>query len=230
MLTLFHYPLSAPSRYARLLLQEYDVPTHLVLEEEWRKRADFRRLNLAGTVPVLLEEGGVPICGADVICEYLDETRAARRPAAPFFPQNPLDRAEVRRLCHWFLEKCDNETARPLVNEKIIKQNIPPARGGGAPNSAIMRLARANIQPHMEYLSWLVRTRHFIGNPGLTYADFAAAATISVLDYMGEIDWNLYPHAYDWYARIKSRPCFRPILADRMRELAPVSYYSDLDF
>lgn len=230
MLTLFHYPLSAPSRYIRLLLQEYNVATNLVLEEEWRKRADFRKLNLAGTVPVLLEDSGLPVCHAEIICEYLDETRGALRPKAPLFPQNPLDRAEVRRLCRWFLEKCSDETAKPLVHERIIKQNIPAARGGGAPNSAILRLARANIKPHMEYLSWLIRTRHFIGNTDLSYADFAAAATVSVLDYIGEINWNAYAQARDWYARLKSRPAFRPLLADRLREMAPASHYPDLDF
>jgi len=230
MLTLFHYPLSASSRYARLLLQEYNVATNLVLEEEWRRRPDFRKLNLAGTVPVLLEDSGLPICGADVICEYLDETRAPMRGQEPFFPQNPLGRAEVRRLCHWFLDKCNDETARPLAHERIIKQNMPPARGGGAPNSAVLRLARANIKPHMDYLSWLIRTRHFIGNPALSYADFAAAATISALDYMGEINWNAWPQIRDWYGRLKSRPSFRPLLADRLREMPPAAHYPDLDF
>jgi len=230
MLTLFHYPLSAPSRYIRLLLHEYNVPTGLVLEDEWRQRPDFRRLNLAGTVPVLLEESGLPICGADVICEYLDETRSPPRNQPPFFPQNPQDRAEVRRLCHWFLDKCNDETARPLIYERIIKQNIPPAAGGGAPNSAVLRLARANIKPHLDYLNWLIRTRHFIGNAGLSYADFAAAATISALDYLGEIDWNIQPQLGDWYSRLKSRPSFRPLLADRLREMAPASHYANLDF
>jgi len=231
MLTLFHYPLSVSSRYVRLLLQEYHIAAHLVLEEEWQKRADFRKLNLAGTVPVLVEKGSRPICGADVICEYLDETCGALRPKEPLFPQNPLDRAEVRRLCHWFLEKFNNDIARPIVHERIIKQNIPPVRGGGAPNSAILRLARANIKPHMGYLTFLVKTRHFIGNANLSYADFAAAACISVLDYIGEIDWSSQPQQLlHWYARLKSRPSFRPLLGDRLREMAPASHYADLDF
>lgn len=230
MLTLFHYPLSVPSRFIRLLLQEYHVGANLVLEEEWRRRADFRRLNLAGTVPVLLEDSGMPICGAEIICEYLDETRGALRASEPLFPPSPLDRAEVRRLCRWFLENFANDTIRPIIHERVIKRNIPPERGGGAPNSAILRLARANIKPHLDYLSWAAKTRHFIGNASLSYADFAAAACVSALDYAGEIDWALYAGLRDWYARLKSRPSFRPLLADRLREMAPVSHYADLDF
>jgi len=230
MLTLFHYPLSVSSRFVRLLLQEYHVATNLVLEEEWQKRPDFRKLNLAGTVPVLLEDSGMPICGADIICEYLDETCGALRPKEPLFPQNPLDRAEVRRLCRWFIDIFARDTVRPLVHERIIKRAIPPEHGGGAPDSAILRLARANIRPHMDYLAFLVKTRHFIGKANLSYADFAAAACLSVLDYIGEIDWNSQPHLQGWYARLKSRPSFRPLLADRLRQLAPSSHYADLDF
>lgn len=230
MLTLFHYPLSVPSRYARLLLQEYHVAVNLVTEEEWQKRAEFRKINLAGTVPVLAESSGMPICGANIICEYLDETRGALRAKEPLFPQNPLERAEVRRLCCWFLTNFTQDTAAPLVHERLNKQNIPAARGGGAPNSAILRVARNNIKPHMEYLAWLIKTRRFISNPELSYADFAAAACISVLDYMGEIDWTLYPAVRDWYGRLKSRPSFRSLLTDRQRGLSPASHYADLDF
>jgi len=50
------------------------------------------------------------------------------------------------------------------------------------------------------------------------------------MDYLGEIDWNEYPQAKDWYQRVKSRPSFRPLLADKVRNLPPVAHYADLDF
>jgi glutathione S-transferase len=34
----------------------------------------------------------------------------------------------------------------------------------------------------------------------------------------------------DWYARIKSRPSFRPLLADTVAGMRPPAYYADLDF
>ena len=59
-------------------------------------------------------------------------------------------------------------------------------------------------------------------------ADFDA--TISALDYLGEIDWREHQAAREWYTRVKSRPSFRPLLADRVRGISPVSHYADLDF
>lgn len=230
MLTLFHHPMSSASRYVRLILSEYGVATKLIVEYEWQRRHEFRTINLAGTVPVLLEEGETPICGASVICEYLDETRGTYKTQNHLFPQNPLGRAEARRLCDWFLTKFENEITRHLVRERIYKQEMPKAQGGGAPDSIILRTARANIRPHMQYLNWLAATRDLLGGSSLSYADFAAGATISVLDYMGEVDWAVYPIARDWYARLKSRPSFRPILADRVRAIAPIAHYADLDF
>jgi len=51
-----------------------------------------------------------------------------------------------------------------------------------------------------------------------------------VLDYLGEVHWGDYPAAKEWYTRMKSRPSFRPLLADRVRGLPPASHYPDLDF
>ncbi|HZY20786.1 MAG TPA: glutathione S-transferase family protein, partial [Beijerinckiaceae bacterium] len=36
--------------------------------------------------------------------------------------------------------------------------------------------------------------------------------------------------AKDWYARVKSRPAFRAVLADRVPGMTPASHYADLDF
>ena len=64
----------------------------------------------------------------------------------------------------------------------------------------------------------------------MTLADLAAGAAISVLDYLGEVDWTSEPSAREWYHRVKSRPAFRGLLADRVRRLPPASHYADLDF
>ena len=52
----------------------------------------------------------------------------------------------------------------------------------------------------------------------------------SVLDYFGDIPWRDFGALKLWYMRIKSRPSFRAVLADRWPGLAPSSYYDDLDF
>ncbi|MCL6229278.1 glutathione S-transferase family protein [Bartonella bilalgolemii] len=230
MLTLFHYPLSSASRFIRIILEEYCVATQLIEEHEWARRNEFLTLNPAGHLPVLLAEREVPLSGAIVIYEYLDETRGSLRQEKRFFPETSLERAEVRRLIDWFLNKFENEATRHIVRERIYKREMPLAIGGGAPNSQILRNARANIAPHMNYLDWLCASRDWLAGSELSYADLAAAASISVLDFLAEIEWKLFPAACEWYMRIKSRPSFRPLLMDRVRGIAPSSHYTDLDF
>ena len=62
------------------------------------------------------------------------------------------------------------------------------------------------------------------------YADFAAAAHLSCADYLGDAPWEEDEAAKHWYQRVKSRPAFRPLLADRARGMAPSDVYALLDF
>jgi glutathione S-transferase len=230
MLTLFHHPMSAACRFVRLAFGEYGEELALVEENPWSRRREFLALNPAGTLPILLAEGDVPIIGATVIAEYLDETRGVLKRERRLFAENPMDRAEIRRLVDWYLVKTESEVTRHLVRERVLKPLMPEAAGGGSPDSAAIRAARANIRQHLKDTNWLAGTRHWLAGSRITYADFAAAATFSVLDYLGEIDWREQNAARDWYMRVKSRPSFRPLLSDRVRGLAPVSHYADLDF
>ncbi|MCO6390970.1 glutathione S-transferase family protein [Aliihoeflea aestuarii] len=230
MLTLFHHPLYAPCRFIRLAFGEYGEDLSLIEEKPWARRREFLQLNPAATLPVLLAEADEPIVGASVIAEYIDETRGALKRDKRLMAENPITRAEIRRLTEWYLVKAENEVTRHLVLERALKPQIPAEQGGGSPNSSAIRAARANIRQHMKYTNWLAGTRNWLAGPRLTYADLAAAASISVLDYMGEIDWSEYGAAREWYTRMKSRPSFRPLLADRIRGLTPASHYADLDF
>lgn len=227
---LYHLPLSTPCRFVRLLLAEYSIEPDLHEEKPWERREAFLELNPAGSVPVLVAEAGVPICGAWPIGEYLDETRGVMARERRLMPEYPLERAEVRRLADWFTTKLDADVVRTLVRERVHKLEMPTDQGGGAPNSAALRAARANVRQHMRYVNWLAGTRDWLGATGISAADMAAGAALSILDYMGEIDWSEVPQARDWYGRMKSRPSFRPLLADRVRVLMPVSHYADLDF
>ncbi len=230
MLTLYHHPLIASCRFIRLVLGEYGEEVSLAEEKPWERRKEFIALNPAGTMPVLVAEGGAAISGFTVIAEYLDETRGALMRGRRLFADDPLERAEIRRLVDWYLIKAENDVTRYLVRERAFKQMMPGSAGGGAPDSSVLRAARANIKQHLKYTSWLASRSNWLGGERLSYADMAAGASLSCLDYLGEIDWAAYPVARDWYQRLKSRPSFRPILADRVRGLPPVSHYPDLDF
>ncbi|MEP1207140.1 MAG: glutathione S-transferase family protein [Rhizobiaceae bacterium] len=229
MLTLFHNPMSAGSRAVRLMLSELELDAKLVTEHVWERREEFLTINPAGTVPVLMVDT-LPVVGAWVICEYLDETHGALQRQRRLFPEDPVGRAEMRRIMDWCLSKFESEVTRYAVNERITKRQMPANLGGGAPDSQALRAVRANIGYHLKYLGWLASTRNWLAGDSLTQADLTAAATLSVLDYLGEIDWTTDNDLKDWYMRVKSRPSFRPLLADRIRGMPPVSHYVDLDF
>ncbi|MCM2472525.1 glutathione S-transferase family protein [Rhizobium sp. CG5] len=230
MPTLYHHPMSTASRFIRLILSEYGFQVDLVEEQTWEKRRDFLTLNPAGTLPVYVDDNMRTLCGATVISEFLDETHGVLKRDRRLLAEDPFQRAEIRRLIDWFLQKMEQDVTRPLVRERIHKLQIPNGLGGGAPDSKILRTARSNIRQHMKYLTWLAGSRQWLAGDRLSYGDLAAASAISVLDYMGEIDWTESPIAKEWYQRIKSRPSFRPLLAERVRGMTPVSHYADLDF
>jgi glutathione S-transferase len=107
---------------------------------------------------------------------------------------------------------------------------MPVSQGGGPPDTDAMRAARINIRYHMAYIGWLARTRDWLAGERLSYADLAAAAHLSVVDYLGDVPWNEDEAARTWYARVKSRPSFRPLLADTLAGIPPSKTYADLDF
>ena len=230
MLVLHHHPLSAGSRYVRLILAEYEETVSFVEEQPWERREELLALNPAGTLPILIDETDGPIVGATVIAEYLRETRGSRLGENALMSTLAPKRAEVRRLVAWFLDKLEDEVTGYLVNEKIIKRVAPAGNGGGPPDAAAIRAARANIRHHLRYIGYLASRRNCLAGRDLSFADLAAAAELSCIDYLGEVPWEEDATAKSWYARMKSRPSFRPLLADLIRGNPPSTHYADLDF
>jgi len=222
MRTLYHLPLSPYARKVRLVLAEKRLPVDLHVEKPWERRPEYLELNPAGTVPTLVEDNGLAIADSNVICEYLDEA----------YPDNTLigttlgERVEVRRLVAWFDGKFDSEVTRNLNGEKYIKR----LAGRGHPDATALRIGYTSLREHLLYLGWLAETRKWLAGAAISLADFAAAAHLSVLDFQGDIDWNVSPAAREWYARMKSRPSFRALLNDRVPGMTPPAHYADLDF
>jgi glutathione S-transferase len=82
----------------------------------------------------------------------------------------------------------------------------------------------------MDFISWLIDRRNWLAGRDFSIADIYASSLVSVLDYLGVIQWNKYDIAKTWYARIKSRPSFRGILVDNLPQIPPSSDYANLDF
>jgi glutathione S-transferase len=230
MPTLFHHTFCPHSRFVRLMLGEYGLPVRLIEERTWERRRDFLAINPAGTTPVLVDEGQPPVPGASIIAEYVDEMYGADAGDRRLMPADTGARIEVRRLMTWFNEKFFTEVSGPLTLERFYKRHMPPDGGGGSPDTEAIRVARHNIRYHLHYIGWLVRARDWLAGEELSYADLAAAAHISAADYLGDVPWNEDETAKNWYARLKSRPSFRPMLTEIMAGIPPSKTYADLDF
>ena len=230
MVTLHHHPLCPQSRFVRLFLGEYGIDPQLVEERPFERKQEFLLLDPAGETPVLVEENGTVVPGSSVIAEYFDETRGLALGKHRLLPEDPAGRVEVRRLLNWFVRKFYSEVSSWLVTEKVYKRFMSRDQGGGAPDMALIRAARANIRYHLRYIGYLTAKRKWLAGDHLTYADLAAAAHISVADFLGDVPWEEDETAKLWYARMKSRPAFRPLLADRVPGIAPATVYADLDF
>ena len=230
MPTLFHHPFCPHSRFVRLILDEYGITPRLVEERVWERREEFLTLNPAGTTPVLIVDGIPPVPGADVIAEYLDETHGEKLGQLRLLPRDVGVRIEVRRLMNWFHHKFFEEVSGALVTERVYKRFMPAAQGGGPPSTETLRAARNNIRYHLAYIGWLVRTRDWLAGSSLTYADLAAAAHLSAIDYLGDVPWDADETAKTWYARVKSRPSFRTLLGETLAGLPPAPSYANLDF
>lgn len=232
MSVLTHFCLCPFSRSIRLALAEIDMPFQLREELPWAWRPAFLAMNPSGDLPVLsLDDGGI-LAGSYAISEYLSEvcrrSPPDERPWDPF-PGSTEDRSEVRRLVDWFHHKFDQEASRELLRERLHNRlradvnHLPP-------DAELIRALRANLRYHLSYVSYLADQRRWLAGDEMSFADLAAAAQLSCLDYIGEIPWDEVPAARDWYARMKSRPTFRPLLADRVAGLAPPLHYTNLDF
>jgi len=219
---LYHYWFSPFSRAIRVALIEKNVEFDLELELPWARRHEFLALNPAGTVPVMALNDGPVLSGAYAIREYLEETV----PNIPLLGESAEIRAEVRRLIDWFDVKFNEEVTSLLIAEKVMKRFLKL----GVPEANNIRCAGTNIKQHLRYIEYLAERRNWLGGDNITYADITAAAHLSCIDYLGDVPWDDFPGAKDWYARIKSRPSFRPLLKDLIAGLPPVSHYKNLDF
>ena len=207
MRLLYHMFLSPASRKVRIALREKNLDFELRSEKVWERRPEFLALNPAGQVPVLVEADGAVLADSVAITEYLEEVY--REPFA-LLPESPAERAEARRLVAWFDQKMGREATRNLIEEKLMKRFL----GRGEPNSAAIRAGKENLKTHLDYIGYLAERRNWLAGDRYGLADIAAAAQVSCVDYLGDVAWDDYPVAKEWYVRVKSRPSVRPLLAD----------------
>ena len=222
---LFHFPFDPGSRTARLALGEAKIAFEETLVRPWEPDCPCHGLNPSGMPPVLqTTEAGKPLtlCEAPAILGWIED----RQKTPLLLSTDPAERAEARRLTAWFDRRFTDEVNAVLLHERLEK----PLLRLGPPEAKALRDGRAALKEHLAMLEPLAASREWLAGRRLSQADLVAAAHVSVLDYFGEISWRSYPSLKLWYMKLKSRPCFRPLLADRFQGLAAAPHYADLDF
>jgi glutathione S-transferase len=226
MRSLYHLPLCPFSRAARLALAEKRLDFHLIEEPVWQARPQFLRLNPAGNLPVLVEDGELCVVSSLAIGEYLEEAYPESGGFTALLPKTAPERAEVRRLVGWFDGKFHDEVTANIVYEKVDKRLMKE----GEPFMPYIREGLHNIRAHLGYVAQLLEARSWLAGKSFSLADIAAAAHLSCLDYLGDVPWGMSETVKEWYVRMKSRPSFRTLLQDRLAGMLPPAHYADLDF
>ncbi len=225
MIHLYHHPLCPLSRKVRIHLAAKEIDFILVSENFWQRRKEFIAMNAAGTIPILFDDStATTVCGSSVIVEYIEEKN---NDGKNFIGDTPEIKAESRRIQNWFDEKFYNEVSKIILHERYFKRFTP---GAHAPDSEILRVARLNLNMHLSYIEYLLENKKYLAQDQISIADFAAAAQISSLDYFGDINWQHHASVKDWYGLIKSHKIFSDILKDRITNINPPEWYSNLDF
>ena len=222
MITLHHYYLCSSSRYIRLILEEHNITYETQLENFWKPQKDFLKINPAGHLPVLVNEENFPIIGANACLEYIKDLKL--RPN--LFADNYKDKAEINRLNHWFETIFKKEVFDPIIYEKVFSRIVENI----IPDSENIRAALNNLDFHIKYFNYLLNKKIFFVKDKLTYLDLLAAANLSVLDYLGLLDFKTNENIKEWYFKIKSRPSFKTLLKDQIVGLNPHENYRNIDF
>jgi glutathione S-transferase len=223
MWQLLQFPLCPFSRKVRLQLGEKGIAYSLKRENPWDHRDEFLHMNPAARTPVMQDEArGLNLADSVAISEYIEEISDKM----PLISGSSAYRAEIRRLVAWFDQQFYGDVTAPLLHERMKKRLVHRQ----PPDSSVLREAMRLANGHLDYIDYLIDHRAWMAGGTMSMADMAAAAQISVADYLGGIDWNGHEQTKGWYAKFKSRPSFRPLLSERMEGIAPPPHYELVDF
>lgn len=214
MRRLIHLVFQPASRLVRLVLGE----KRLVVDPQ---QAEDTHAHM----PVFVDLDGTTVTGLWAILDHIEGTYSDN----PLFPEDAAERAEALRWLDWINTVFAEQVSRKIVSEKANPRFTgTPTRS--TPDVNIIRQGRETLRELMPMLGNTVDTYGNLVSRACTIADLALAAHLSSLDYFGEVPWDSNQPLREWYMRMKSRPSFRTLLADRVPGQPPIKYYADLDF
>ena len=176
-------------------------------------------------LPIFVDLDGTRVEGLWAIVDHLE----GNYPDHPLAPADDAERRASLRWLDWAMGPFHEQVTQRIVFEKA-GQRFTGAPARRAPDMNIIRAGREELKQALTAIGKAGEQHGNLAGRLVTLGDLAVAAHLSTLDYFGEVPWNEFPAAAEWYVRLKSRPSFRSILADRVPGQPPVSHYAELDF
>jgi len=211
VITIYHVP---RTRSARIiwLCEELDLPYEVVAVDfspEYRKSAEWRRLNPIGKVPALtdLDAEGNPftMIESGAMVHYILERYGEGR------LQPPVGSPESALFLQWswFAEA---SLARPLgdmVHHRILKpepERIP----------AVVEDGRERAELCLDAVEAALEGRDYLLGSELTAADIMMGYSLALAQRLDVLD-DRYPKLLAYMSRLEARPGFRIAFADAER-------------
>lgn len=214
MRRLIHLMLSPSCRLARLVIAEKRVACDPVQAEDARN-----------PMPIFIDLDGTRAEGLWAIIDHLE----TNYPDNPLAPADDAERRESLRWLDWALGAFHEQVTQRIAYEKG-GQRFTGAPHRRAPDMNLIRAGREKLKVALPAIGRAAEANGNLAGRAPSLGDFAVAAQLSVLDYLGEVPWTEFPAAAEWYVRMKSRPSFRSLLGDRVPGQPPAVHYADLDF
>jgi len=214
MRRLIHLMLSPSCRLARLMVGEKRVACDPAISDDPKQ-----------SMPIFTDLDGTRCEGVWAILDHLEN----HYPGHPLAPADDAARLACLRWVDWAMGPFHEQVTQRIVYEKAA----PRFTGAGfsrAPDMNVIRAGREELKSALKAIGTAAETHGNLACRETTLGDLAVAAHLSALDYFGEVPWTDFPAAAEWYVRMKSRPAFRSLLADRVPGQPPVSHYAELDF
>ena len=214
MRRLIHLVFQPASRLIRLALAEKRLAIDPQIAEDTHAH-----------MPQLIDLDGTTVTGLWAILDHIE----GNYPEIPLVPEDAIERGESLRWLDWTTTVFGEQVSRKIVTEKANPRYTgSPTRS--TPDVAVIRAGRDALRDLIPFLGKTVDEHGNLVSRNCNIADLALAAHLSALDYFGEVPWDSNQGLREWYMRMKSRPSFRSLLADRVPGKPPIKYYADLDF
>ncbi|MDZ5761698.1 Glutathione S-transferase family protein [Candidatus Cyrtobacter comes] len=212
----------------RITLDEIKIDYTLIEEDFWNRRANFLALDPRGETPlVIIEEEDVILSGNFSSFEYIFEQYREKQEVMPL---DLKSRLVIGKIVEWFDLKFYREVTKYLIDERVFKQLIFSKTIKKPPNSSAIRAAKTNLKYHIEYIDFLLKDHTYLKSDKFTIADIACASQISLLDFIGEMNWDNSSKLKEWYSIVKSRKSVQCVLKDAMSGVHPPEHYMIPDF